>query len=110
MIDIQREVLKILEYHQGRENAIKGQVIASRLGHKNDRAVRLAIRELIASGVPVASSVQEPQGFFIAETYQEALDYMRSLRERLISDAVRRRDFKVGAYRYFEGASQKRLL
>lgn len=107
-MELKQEVLKHLKH--GQSKAIKGQVIAERLGFKNDRAVRLAIRDLIAQGVPIASSVSEPQGYYIAETYQEALEYMAGLRSRLIQDAMRRRDFKLSAYRYFEGARQKRLL
>lgn len=96
--------------HRGRALAIKGYEIARRLGYKDDRLVRIAIRQLIADGVPVASSVQEPQGYYIVESYQEALAYMAVLRSRLIEDALRRRDFKLAAYKYFEGAKQKKLL
>jgi len=107
-VNLKQEVLRQLR--QGQSHAIKGQVIAERLGFKNDRAVRLAIRELIASGVPIASSVKEPQGYYIAETHQEALEYMAGLRSRLIEDALRRRDFKLASYRHFEGAKQGKLL
>ncbi len=106
--NLKQDVLRQL--HLGRVFAIKGKLIAERLGFKNDRAVRIAIRELINDGVPIASSVIEPQGYYIVENYQEALEYMAVLRGRLIEDALRRRDFKLSAFRYFDGTKQRRLL
>ena len=81
----------------GKENARKGQDIAELLGLKNDRLVRRTIRELIAEGVPIASSVTPPLGYFIASSVDEAADYMKVLKSRLVQDAYRRRDFKIAA-------------
>jgi len=78
----------------GKENAITGVRLAVRLGYHSDREVRLAIRELIANGVPVASSVKPPYGYFIINTREEAEEYLAALRRRLIQDALRRRDIK----------------
>ena len=83
--------------HYGRENARTGKEIAKVLGFNNDRLVRHAIRELIAEGVPIASSVTPPPGYFIANSLDEAIEYMRNLKSRLVEDAYRRRDFKVAA-------------
>ena len=41
----------------GRRSAITGKRIAHTLGQSDDRKIRLMIRELIAEGVPIASSV-----------------------------------------------------
>ena len=82
---------------KGRNKAIKGNLIAKRLGLRNDRGIRLAIRELIRDGIPVASSVKPPLGFFIAETKEEAEEYKAVLKGRLVEDAYRRRDFKRAA-------------
>ena len=77
----------------GRENAMTGATLAARFGHRSDRAVRLAIRQLIDEGLPVASETTAPAGFFIANTQEEVDTYAKALRARLIEDAKRRRDF-----------------
>lgn len=82
----------------GSEKAIPGKILASRLGYKDDRIIRLAIRGLIADGLPVAASVQKPYGFFIAETKDEVELYTGVMKSRLIEDAYRRRDFKRAAF------------
>ncbi len=81
----------------GRKNARKGLILANALGFKNDRLVRHVIRELIAEGLPVASSVTPPQGYYIASSLDEADAYMKVLKSRLVNDAFRRRDFKIAA-------------
>ena len=92
MNELKFAVLKQL--NKGKSKAITGSLIANRLGMRNDRSIRLAIRELIRDGIPIASSVKPPLGFFIAETKEEAEDYMSVLKGRLIEDALRRRDIK----------------
>ncbi len=85
------------ELKRGKPNAIPGRILAQRLGFKNDRRIRLAIRELIAEGFPIASSVSPPMGFFIAQDKGEAEQYLSDLKGRLVEDAYRRRDFKIAA-------------
>ena len=89
------DVRRLLGY--GRKNARTGKELAKLLGFTDDRLIRIAIRELIAEGLPIASSVQQPYGYYIAISYQEAQEYMRVLRSRLVEDAYRRRDFKLAA-------------
>jgi len=109
-IDIRREIILILLQHQGKARAITGKALAQRFGHKDDREVRLIIRDLISSGYPIASSTGKPQGYFIIETHGEALEYMKELRSRLIENAIRRRDFKHSVNRYLQKEVQKRML
>jgi len=78
----------------GKENAITGKSLARILGFRDDRVIRQAIRELIADRVPIASSVNPPYGYYIASSPDEATEYMKVLRSRLVEDAYRRRDFK----------------
>ena len=60
-----------------------------------ERVVRSEIRELIADGIPIASSTDgKTGGYFIAETKLEAEDYIGKLRHRIIEDCLRLRDFK----------------
>lgn len=79
-------------YH-GRENAITGSRIAHLLGYRDDRRIRLMIRELIAEGVPIASSVHPPYGFYIARNRREVEDYAQGLKDRLVADGYRRKEF-----------------
>jgi len=86
------------QLNSGLSRAITGRLLASRLGLKDDRLIRMAIRELIADGLPIASSVQKPYGYFIIETPEEAEAYMAVIKSRLVEDAYRRRDFKRAAF------------
>ena len=110
MTDNQQVVLRILLSHQGRSKAIKGMEMARLLGFRDDRSIRQVIRELIAEGYPIASSVQKPFGYFIVATRQEAEYYAQSIRSRLIEDAIRRRDFRRAADQYLTPAEQGRMF
>jgi len=90
--ELKQEVRSLLRY--GKENAQTGSKLATVLGFKDDRPVRLAIRDLIAEGLPVAAS---GNGYFIASSLDEATEYMRNLKSRLVNDAYRRRDFKLAS-------------
>lgn len=81
----------------GIDNALKSREIAV-ICDEPERVVRLNIRELIAEGIPIASSTDgKTGGYFIASTRQEAADYMGKLRHRIIQDCLRYRDFKRAA-------------
>ena len=92
---LKADVRSLLRY--GKEKARTGKELARILGFKNDRAVRLVIRDMITEGIPVASTTISPGGYFIANSIDEATDYMKDLRGRLVNDAYRRRDFKLAA-------------
>ena len=110
MTDLKTEVRHILVRHEGHDRPIIGKELAGLTDQKDDRKVRLAIRQLISDGLPVASSVSEPMGYFIVTTWEEARIYAESIRARLISDAIRRRDFRRSAAMYLKPAQQKRLI
>jgi predicted DNA-binding transcriptional regulator YafY len=103
-------LLTILQLHRGKHRAITGKELAQLLGEENDRLVRKEIRELIAQGHPIASSTEKPYGYFIADSIQEAQEYMLSLRRRLIEDALRRRDFKKAAAKTLTKEKQLALI
>jgi len=90
-------LLTILQLHRGKHRAITGKELAELLGDMNDRMIRKEIRELIAEGHPIASSTENPYGYFLAETPQEVEQYLKQLKNRLVEDAYRRRDFKKAA-------------
>ena len=99
-LKLKKEVALYLR--RGKHNAIRGEKLAKLLGHPNDRQIRIVIREMISNGIPVAASVGKPMGFYIADNYEEALEYMAVLRRRCIENAVRRRDFKKACLTYLE--------
>lgn len=99
----------LLERHVGHANAITAKTL-SRILDGDERQVRIFIRELIAGGLPIASTTRLPYGYFIIETWEEAKQYATSIKNRLIEDAYRRRDFNKSVALHLEKAKQGRLL
>lgn len=91
-LEIARFLRRCLQ--RGRRNAIRGKELAFQLGLRDDRKIRLVIRELIAAGWPIASSVTEPMGFYLVANGDEAADYIRILKERIKEDESRLADFR----------------
>lgn len=89
---LEDEILQLLK--RGRDKAITGAVLSKALNEKDDRQIRKAILGLIKRGIPIVSSVGKDPGYFIAENYQEALEYRETLRSRIKGDAVRLKYFK----------------
>lgn len=108
--DLKLRLKGVLLRHEGKNRAITGRELATIVGHRDDRQVRLAIRELITDGLPVASSTESPAGYFIVATRQEAENYAASIRSRLIEDALRRRDFRRAADMHLTPAKQGILI
>lgn len=103
--DLKAEILKVMESHVGRNNPIKANELASMFGlsTKNTFPVRQIISDLIKDGFPILSSVSNPEGYFIAQSYAEVNEYCESLRHRGIEVIIRRRDVKRALQHYFEG-------
>ena len=97
-VKLRGRVFQILK--PGRRSAMTGKEIARVLGQSDDRKIRLVIRELIAEGVPVASSVSDPMGFYIVASDYEAADYIRVLKERIKEDMARLRDFEAACHEF----------
>jgi len=98
------------ELKPGHQNAVRGKDLAIRLGQNDDRKIRLIIRELIATGVPIASSVSEPMGYYIITNEYEAHAYIRVLTERIKEDTARLNDFKRAAGQSFHIPEYQCLL
>jgi len=103
------DLLAILKLHRGRDQAITAKELA-RFLNEEDRTIRKEIRALISQGAPIASTTQFPYGYFLTETMVEAHEYMQSLRNRLIEDALRRRDFKRAVAKAFDGSGQLKMF
>jgi predicted HTH transcriptional regulator len=102
-------ILEILKLHRGHDRAITAKELTKFTGI-DDRAIRQEIRKLIAQGYPIASNLTRPYGYYIINTIQEAKEYMQQLRNRLIEDALRRRDFKRAVAKSFDGAGQTKMF
>ncbi len=107
--ELKKGLRLILERHEGSEKAITGGELASLFGFRDDRKIRQAIRELIKDGLPVASLVEKPYGYFVIMNKKQADDYAASIKNRLIEDAKRRRDFRVAAAKWLMPAVQREM-
>lgn len=107
-LDLKQSILEVLERHVGRNNPIKASRLAEMLDcpKTNTWVIREAIGDLIKQGSPILATTQPPEGYFLANTYQEVSDYCDSLKDRGIKIIIRRRDVKVAAQRYFTGQSK----
>jgi hypothetical protein len=104
-------VLKVLKEHVGHRFAITGQGLAAALGHRDDRKIRLAIRELIREGQPIASSVGgSAMGFYVCSSGHEAMAYISTLRARAKEDLTRLKDFEEAAAKKFSIPRQESLF
>ena len=89
------QVRELLRF--GKDNARKGQEMAEALEFKNDRMIRLTIRELIAEGVPIISSVHAPYGYYIADSPEDITEHLGELRHRALEVLHRYKDLKIAA-------------
>lgn len=103
-------IKNILLNHKGQDRAITGNDLARIFNFTNDRSIRIAIRELISEGYPIASSTENPPGYFIIVSRKQAEQYANSIKNRLIEDANRRRDFRKAADKWLTPAIQERLI
>lgn len=71
---------------------IKAKVLAERL-KISERMVRRLVRDLIAQGYQIASSMEAPYGYFIPKNEKERRRYRNQLISRLKQIAGRLRDF-----------------
>ena len=102
-------VLALLSEHR-RQPALTGMEIARTFGFTSDRIVRVAIRELIAQGHPIAASVSEPMGYRLITDAHEAEIYERVLRSRALKTLERLRDFRRATAQEFGAARQLPLF
>lgn len=85
--DEERAIYGLLR--RGRARAISSRDLSERTG-LSDKGVRQTIRSLVMErGILLASAVDDPPGFFIAETPDEIITATRSLRHRGIMILVR---------------------
>ena len=108
-LSTRQKLIEELQNHKGHNNAIKGKLLASKIGI-DDRALQTAIVELTDSGFPICSSCSKPMGYFLPETVQEAEDFKHQMRSRALNDFRRYKKFKQAFQSWFYGQPQRRLL
>jgi len=101
---------QVMNLGRGQANAVRGSELARRLKQWDDRKIRLVIRDLIKEGIPIASSVSEPYGYYIVETQDEAVRYIESLKNRITEDQARLNDFERAAAAHWELPRQLQMV
>ena len=89
------QVRELLRF--GKDNARKGLDMAESLEFKDDRPVRIVIRDLIADGLPVVSSIRPPYGYYIADDSDDLTEHLGKLRHRALEVLHRYKDLKIAA-------------
>jgi len=103
-------VMEILRRCSRDRRAITGARIARQLGYRNDRKVRVTIRQLIADGQPIVASVSSPFGYRLIASRDEAEAYLKTLRSRAVKTFERLRDVQRAAEKNFGVPHQPLLL
>lgn len=85
--ELKQSILFYLKH--GQENAIR-KVDLAKLCQSNERAMRLAIRELIDEGHPICGSPHPPHGYFIAASPEELKAELNILRNGYGMELLRR--------------------
>lgn len=87
------EMEKMLwEFISGSSQPIKTKILAQRL-NTSMRMVRRLIRDLIAQGHLIASSMEPPYGYFVPKTEEEKRHYRNQLLSRIKHILGRLKDF-----------------
>jgi len=84
--DLKEALLHYLKY--GEENAIPGPQLASILGLKDTRPMRITIIDLISEGTPVCGNAAH--GYFIANSIDEVNAELNLLRNKYGMNLLRR--------------------
>jgi len=108
--ELPQRVMEILRRCSRERQAITGARIARQLGYRNDRKVRVTIRQLIADGQPIVASVSKPFGYRLIASREEAEAYLKTLRSRAVKTFERLRDVQRAAERNFGVPFQPMLL
>lgn len=99
----------ILTNRFGRHSAITSRELSS-ITLQPDRAIRLAIEDLIRDGLPIVSATEHPAGYFIPSSIEEAREYTQSLRSRAVQIFLRRKKVIRNTALYLKPANQGRLI
>jgi predicted DNA-binding transcriptional regulator YafY len=82
----------IYEFLLTSKKPVKAKILAEYL-ETSERMVRRLIRDLIAQGNPIASTMEPPYGYFLVKTEKERQRYSNQLKSRIREIARRLEDF-----------------
>lgn len=98
--------LKILNYLKyGHENAVQLKELKRKLFLRDDRKIRLAIRELRKS-CPIAIASKKPYGYFIIATPEEYEEFRNYIISRIDEERQMLEDVEASAKSRFDKAYQ----
>lgn len=80
------------EFLKGSSQPIKAKVLAVRLS-TGERTIRRLVRDLIAQGFLIASSMEAPYGYFVPKGEEEKRHYRNQLLSRIKHILGRLKDF-----------------
>ena len=113
---LDRALLSIFRYHQGRENAISRDDLLDHLKsigwETSDRVMRAQINLLRKNGHLICSAGGHGGGYYLARNWSELEDFIgQELRPRAMDLLEQEKALKVGAKRVFgENSTQMGLL
>ena len=104
MLELKDRIVEILHREAvGAETAVEVRSLAVRAAAPM-REVRAMVAELRLEGVPVASSVRPPYGYFIPATEREASETISQLQSRIREIAKAARGIERGLRAAFPGS------
>lgn len=98
--------LVLSKLRKGKAYSLTGKQLATLMGEKDTRKIRLAIQELIEDGYPIIGSAKPPYGYYIAENFHECQENLEALSSYLKMLGKHRRDLQKAMYRNFSGQSK----
>lgn len=91
------KVLGVLVAARAEGKRMTAKQIARKLEYKDDRKIRIAAKLLTKKGYPIAGSVKPPYGMFLAETAEQAREYILVERGRIGELYTSIKDFERAA-------------
>ena len=107
--ELKAQLEGILTHHRGRSMAITGHELVSLTGEEN-RAIRLALEDLISDGLPIVSATEAPAGYFLATSREEAIESTAYLRSHAVMTFLRRKKIIKNTATYIKPILQGKLL
>lgn len=101
--------LVLSKLRKGKAYPLKGQQLATLMGEKDTRKIRLAIQELIEDGYPIIGSAKPPYGYYIAENIQECQENLESLMSYIKMLARHHKFLQKATFKNFSGQTRMRL-
>ena len=109
---MKEQIRKILENHQGRENAITRRELRQKLNlsDRQDRMLRLMIAELRHEGFPILFSTGDNAGYYLPNSLSEVEEGKREWRAKIIDECITLASLKKYGARFVQREEQLILI